>query len=129
MALFFSRAGDVVSMRPDLVLNKQKKNPKRNQNVLFWLDMKVNQINFQPSELFSSNKIGLLNRVMFFVISLCACNAIGSLGARNFTLSKKPEVKNMIMEVDGRSNSIIGPRKGGNFKTWISKSSNEVSTR
>lgn len=66
MALFFSRAGDVISMRPDLVLNKQKKNPKRNQNVLFWLDMKVNQINFQPSELFSSNKIGLLNRVMFF---------------------------------------------------------------
>ncbi|KAF8100777.1 hypothetical protein N665_0217s0004 [Sinapis alba] len=40
VAMFFSRSGDVLSLLPELVLNKQKKNAKGNHNVLFWLDMK-----------------------------------------------------------------------------------------
>ncbi|VVA94853.1 unnamed protein product [Arabis nemorensis] len=50
-------------------------------------------------------------------------NAIGSLGARNFTLCRKPEKKN-VEEGNGRSNSNIngGGRKGGSLKAWINKS-------
>uniref|UniRef100_A0A1J3FBJ1 DUF7054 domain-containing protein n=1 Tax=Noccaea caerulescens TaxID=107243 RepID=A0A1J3FBJ1_NOCCA len=52
--------------------------------------------------------------------ALSTWNAIGSLGARNFTLCRKPEVK----KVDERSKSsaINGERKGRSLKAWINKS-------
>ncbi|RID55757.1 hypothetical protein BRARA_G03000 [Brassica rapa] len=54
--------------------------------------------------------------------ALSAWNAIGSLGARNFTLCKKPEEKKVVKEGNGA-------RKGGSFKAWINKSfSLKVST-
>ncbi|XP_013589834.1 PREDICTED: uncharacterized protein At4g22758-like [Brassica oleracea var. oleracea] len=53
---------------------------------------------------------------------LSAWNAIGSLGARSFTLCKKPEEKKVVKEGNGA-------RKGGSFKAWINKSfSLKVST-
>jgi len=52
--------------------------------------------------------------------ALSTWNAIGSLGARNFTLCRKPEEK----KVDERSNAstINRARKGGSLKAWINKS-------
>ncbi|XP_018442251.2 uncharacterized protein At4g22758 [Raphanus sativus] len=59
--------------------------------------------------------------------ALSAWSAIGSLGARNFTLCRKPEEKKVVKE--GESNSINGARKGGSLKAWINKSfSLKVST-
>lgn len=56
--------------------------------------------------------------------ALCTWNAIGSLGARNFMLCRKPEEKK-VEEANGRSNSTInGARKGGSLKAWINKSFN-----
>ncbi|CAN7053112.1 uncharacterized protein At4g22758 [Brassica rapa] len=58
--------------------------------------------------------------------ALSAWSAIGSLGARNFTLCRKPEEKKVVKEGEGegRSNSINGARKGGSLKAWINKSFN-----
>ncbi|CAD5316866.1 unnamed protein product [Arabidopsis thaliana] len=51
-------------------------------------------------------------------------DAIGSLGARNFMLCRKPEEKK-VEESNGRSDSTInGARKGGSLKAWINKSFN-----
>ncbi|KAL1192350.1 hypothetical protein V5N11_012528 [Cardamine amara subsp. amara] len=56
--------------------------------------------------------------------ALSSWEAIGSLGARNFMLCKKPEEKK-VEEKHGRSNfPINGARKraSGIFKAWINKS-------
>ncbi|EOA33900.1 hypothetical protein CARUB_v10021392mg [Capsella rubella] len=48
-------------------------------------------------------------------------NAIGSLGARNFMLCRKPDEK----KVEEANNSTInGARKGGSLKAWLNKSFN-----
>ncbi|KFK41506.1 hypothetical protein AALP_AA2G138600 [Arabis alpina] len=57
--------------------------------------------------------------------ALSSWSAIGLLGARNFTLCRKPEEKK-VEEGNGRSNSNVngggGGRKGGSLKAWINKS-------
>ncbi|CAH8337443.1 unnamed protein product [Eruca vesicaria subsp. sativa] len=47
--------------------------------------------------------------------ALSAWKGIGLVGARNFTLCRKPEEKKMVKEG-------VGARKGGSFKAWINKS-------
>ncbi|XP_010552701.1 PREDICTED: uncharacterized protein At4g22758 [Tarenaya hassleriana] len=51
-------------------------------------------------------------------------NTIGSLGARNFMLCRKPEEKKLGDGGDRRPNSTIngGRKGGGSWKTWINKS-------
>ena len=87
-----------------------------------WLDLKVNRIDFSRFELNWLTEPGF----GFVVIALSAWSAIGSLGARNFTLCRKPEEKKVVKEGEGegRSNSINGARKGGSLKAWINKSFN-----
>ncbi|OMO60647.1 hypothetical protein CCACVL1_23988 [Corchorus capsularis] len=54
--------------------------------------------------------------------ALSPWETIGSLGARNFMLCKKPKTEKI--EDDGRPTEAI-PRKGsGNWKAWINKSLN-----
>ncbi|CAN6932886.1 hypothetical protein Bca4012_100806 [Brassica carinata] len=64
----------------------------------------------------------LLYCPMFGPEALSAWSAIGSLGARNFTLCRKPEDTKVVKEGDGKSNSINGAKKGGSLKAWINKS-------
>lgn len=85
-----------------------------------WLDLKVNQINFNFNfnfPCFFENWFLILFDVVM-LLALSTWNAIGSLGARNFTLCRKPEVK----KVDERSSAINGARKGRSLKAWINKS-------
>ncbi|XP_021910017.1 uncharacterized protein At4g22758 [Carica papaya] len=55
--------------------------------------------------------------------ALSPWDAIGSHGARNFMLCKKPQTQKL--EDDGRSSAAITSRKGaGSWKSWINKSLN-----
>ncbi|KAG6759525.1 hypothetical protein NC652_025559 [Populus alba x Populus x berolinensis] len=45
---------------------------------------------------------------------------IGSLGARNFMLCKKPQHLK-VAEKDGRSNAAISQKGSGSWKAWINK--------
>ncbi|XWS69349.1 hypothetical protein CRYUN_Cryun04dG0171700 [Craigia yunnanensis] len=54
--------------------------------------------------------------------ALSPWETIGSQGARNFMLCKKPRTENM--EDDGRSTEAITRKGSGNWKAWINKSLN-----
>ncbi|XVE85429.1 hypothetical protein DITRI_Ditri17bG0090500 [Diplodiscus trichospermus] len=54
--------------------------------------------------------------------ALSPWETIGSLGARNFMLCKKPRTEKM--EDDGRSTEAITRKGSGNWKAWINKSLN-----
>ncbi|XWS22849.1 hypothetical protein CRYUN_Cryun29cG0071300 [Craigia yunnanensis] len=54
--------------------------------------------------------------------ALSSWETIGSQGARNFMLCKKPKTEKM--EVDGRSTEAITRKGSGNWKAWINKSLN-----
>ncbi|KFK22025.1 hypothetical protein AALP_AAs45940U000100 [Arabis alpina] len=53
--------------------------------------------------------------------ALSPWEAIGSLGARNFMLCKKP-VEKKVEENNGRSGFTINGARKGSFKAWINKS-------
>ncbi|MBA0563269.1 hypothetical protein Goshw_024499 [Gossypium schwendimanii] len=54
--------------------------------------------------------------------ALNPCETIGSQGARNFILCRKPS--NEKMEDDGRSANSVTGKGSGNWKAWINKSLN-----
>ncbi|CAN8235674.1 unnamed protein product [Cochlearia groenlandica] len=49
-------------------------------------------------------------------------HSIGSIGARNFTLCRKPVEKKKKESGERSGSAINGGRKGGSFKAWINKS-------
>ncbi|KAG8500089.1 hypothetical protein CXB51_003601 [Gossypium anomalum] len=55
--------------------------------------------------------------------ALSPCETIGSIGARNFMLCKKPSTEKKI-ENNGRTNKAISRKATGNWKAWINKSLN-----
>ncbi|OMO99753.1 hypothetical protein COLO4_13107 [Corchorus olitorius] len=54
--------------------------------------------------------------------ALSPWETIGSLGARNFMLCKKPKTEKI--EDDGRATEAIARKGSGNWKAWINKSLN-----
>lgn len=58
----------------------------------------------------------------FWFVALSPWEAIGSLGARNFMLCKKPMEEKKVEENNGRSEFPINGARKGSFKAWINKS-------
>lgn len=57
-----------------------------------------------------------------YFVALSPWDTIGSLGARNFMLCKKPQ--EMKMAESERPNAAIAQKGGGSWKSWINKSLN-----
>jgi hypothetical protein len=54
---------------------------------------------------------------------------IGSHGARNFMLCKKPQANNGVAGADDNGTTVVTPRGGVRWKAWFNKSLNlKIST-
>jgi len=77
--------------------------------------------------LLERNKFGLALIFCFLFLTVAALSAwdtIGSQGARNFMLCKKPQPVKLAEDDDGRSIPTIARKGNGSWRAWLNKSLN-----
>jgi hypothetical protein len=73
-------------------------------------------------------RVKFLNYLIFFA-ALSPWDRIGSHGARNFMLCKKPQANNGVAGADDNGTTVVTPRGGVRWKAWFNKSLNlKIST-